>query len=69
VGCVLATAALIGWIITFQLNWRSWGATGTNMLLFVPQPELDGWGDNAWAQAQRDETPGAPAVPPGGNSA
>ena len=63
---MLATAALLGWIITFQLNWRSWGVTGTNMLLFVPQPELDGWGDNAWAQAQRDDPN---AVPPGGSSA
>ena len=65
-GCLIATTGLVAWIITFQLNWRSWGATGTSMLLFVPTPELLGWGDETWAAAQAAE--GINAVPPGGPS-
>ena len=55
-GCVIATVALITWIITFQLNWRSWGGRGRDMLLFVPDDQVDGWKEESWAQRVFDGT-------------
>jgi hypothetical protein len=43
VGLVLATAAFVAWEVVFQLGWRSWGALGTNMLIYVPGSDATQW--------------------------
>ena len=53
---MVATVALVAWIITFQLSWKSWGQRGEDMLLFVPDDQKDGWKDEQWAQHVFDGT-------------
>ncbi|CAM9409749.1 unnamed protein product [Heterosigma akashiwo] len=41
VGATFAFAALIAWVITFQLNWIQWGAT--DIMIVVPEDSLTQW--------------------------
>jgi len=41
IGALLESALLIVWIAVFQSSWRSFGDTGTNLLIY--QPDVGWW--------------------------
>jgi hypothetical protein len=43
VGLAIVTAAFVTWIVLFQQGWRTWGALGRNMLIYIPDDGSTGW--------------------------
>jgi len=39
IGFLVETTILIVWIAVFQTQWRNWGSTGLNMLIYQPNTQ------------------------------